>query len=143
MNERLQKALSKRLTAMLNFVANQKTPYKYKDLSTKTEVEIKTLDELPCEFMLMMQDADLVNRQKNSLRSELVDFLRDCDKKWEYFSGDHLHPVPNKTDFDKSTYNPTLAYYALKRNKVLWTKKSGEVRILYLKHLMSELKNVV
>lgn len=141
MNERLQKALTKRLTAILNFVKDQKQPYKYKDLTTKTEVELKTLEELPCEFMLFMQDADLVSKQKNSLRPELDAFLTECNKSWQHFTGDHLHPVPNSEGFNKETYNPTLAYYAMKNAKVLWTKKSGAVRVEYIKHLMSELKN--
>lgn len=141
MNERLKKALKQRLSSILNFVSDQKNPYKYKDLVSKEEVEIKTLDELQCEFMLMMQDPDLVSKNKNSLRDELNDFIKECNKNWEYFSGDHLHPVPNSMSFNKETFNPTLAYYAMKKNKTLWMKKCGEVRVHYLKHLLSELKN--
>lgn len=141
MNERLQKALKDRLSSILNFVSDQKKPYKYKDLVSKEDVEIKSLDELQCEFMLMMQDPDLVSKNKNSLRDELNVFIKECNKKWEYFSGDHLHPVPNSMSFNKDTFNPTLAYYAMKKNKALWTKKCGEVRVHYLKHLLSELKN--
>ena len=47
MNDRLKKALANRLSAVLKFVENQKQPYKYKDLVSKAEVELKTLDELP------------------------------------------------------------------------------------------------
>lgn len=143
MNDRLKKALVSRLSAVLKFVEKQDTPYKYKDLVTKAEVELKTLAELPCEYMLMMQDTDLVNKQKNGLRSELDVFFRECDKAWEFFTGDHLHPVPNSVSFNKETYNPTLGYYAMKNNKVLWLKKCGEVRVNYLKHVLSELKNHV
>lgn len=142
MNERLQKAVKKRITAMLKFVEDQKTPYKYKDLSTKEEVELKTLEDFPCEFMLMMQDPDLVSKQKNSLRPELNAFLTQCNKSWEFFTGDHLHPVPNTMTFNKEKYNPTLGYYGMKNNKALWTKKCGEVRVNYLKHVLSNLENV-
>lgn len=143
MNDRLKKALMNRLSAVLKFTENPKQqPYKYKDLMTKEEVEVKTLEDLPCEFMLFMQDTDLVSKQKNSLRDGLDSFLRDCNNKWEYFTGDHLHPVPNATSFNKETYNPTLGYYAMKNKKVLWVKKCGEVRVNYLKHVLSELKGL-
>ena len=142
MNDRLKKALANRLSAVLKFVENQKQPYKYKDLVSKVEVELKTLDEVPCEFSLMMQDPDLVSKQKNSLRDELNVFFRKCNNSWESFTGDHLHPVPNSSSFNKETYNPTLGYYAMKNKKVLWLKKCGEVRVNYLKHVLNELKNV-
>lgn len=141
MNERLKKSLVNRLSLVLKFVENQKQPYKYKDLVSKVEVEVKELSDLPCEFSLLMQDPELVSKQKNSLRDELNVFFREFNKTWEYFTGDHLHPVPNSVTFNKETYNPTLGYYAMKNNKVLWLKKCGEVRVNYLKHLLSELKN--
>ena len=80
MNERLKKSLVNRLSLVLKFVENQKQPYKYKDLVSKVEVEVKELSDLPCEFSLLMQDPELVSKQKNSLRDELNVFFRECNK---------------------------------------------------------------
>ena len=136
MNTRLVNALNKRLVLVKNFLDGKTKEYVYHDLASDTKTVITNVEELPCEFYLLMGDKELVNRQKNSLRSELNDFVKMANTSFTYFTGDHLHPVPNSATFDKETYNPTLAYYGLKRNKAFWVKKSGQVRYLYLDHLM-------
>lgn len=139
MKEHLVKALQSRLETVLKFVEGKTKVYKHHDLMNDVKSELVKVEDLPCEFNLMLGDKALVNKAKTSYHPELWDFLKNANKTWEHFTGDNLYPVPNTFGFDKEKFNPTLAHYAMKKNGVLWTKKSGLVRVDYLKHLLKEL----
>lgn len=139
MKEYLVRALHSRLSLILNFVNGKSKKYDYKDLFNGTETEILNVVDLPCEFFLLLGDKTLVTKSKNSLLPEVQKFIFDVNKSFEFFTGDNLHPVPNKKGYDVDNYNPTTAFYAMKKGGDLWVKKSGEVRIEYLNHLLSNL----
>lgn len=133
-------SLKIRLEKIKNFYYGKDKVYKYTDLlNGGSEVEINKLEDLPCEFFLLLGDKNLVSKSKNSLLPEVQEFIFEANKCFEFFTGDHLHPVPNKKGHDCDEYNPTLGYYALKRSGSLWLKKSGDVRIAYIQHLIDEL----
>lgn len=141
MKDHLKKALKARLSLVLNFVEGKTKEYKHHDLMNDVKTTFLKVEDLPCEFSLMLGDKSLVNKAKNSYHNELWDFVKESNKTWEFFTGDHTNPVPNVFGHDVEKYNPTLAFYAMKKNGVLWTKKSGLVRVDYLKHLLMELEN--
>lgn len=139
MKEYLKKALESRLSSILKFVDSKTKEYEMVDLQTKEKVKFLKVEDLPDEFTLLVGDKTLSNKGV-SLLPEVDLFLKECNKTWEHFTGDNLHPVPNNIAFNKETYNPTLAYYAMKNKKVLWVKKCGEARTLYIKHILLTLK---
>lgn len=136
MKDYMKKALSERLNLVLKFVEGKTKEYTMSDLQTKEKVKFLKLEDLPCEFELMVNDKTL-SAKGVSLYQEVDAFLKECNKSWDNFTGDHLHPVPNNLDFDKEKYNPTLGFYGMKRNKALWQKKSGVARVAYLKHVLT------
>lgn len=140
MKDYLAKALKARLELMYNFAQGKGSKeYKHVDLLNGVETKYVKLEDFPCEFTLLLGDKTLVNKAKNSYHPEVWEFMKNANKTWEYFTGDHLHPVPNVFGHGEN-YNPTLAYYAMKKHNVLWLKKSGDVRRNYLEHLLECLK---
>ena len=112
-----------------------------KEEAINTILEMAEYKKGRCKYLIAM--GCLVQRYYDDLIKLLPEvdlFLKECNKTWEHFTGDNLHPVPNNIAFNKETYNPTLAYYAMKNKKVLWVKKCGEARTLYIKHILLTLK---
>ena len=134
--ERSKTALTKRLGKIIDFVTGKTKEYKYTDLQSKEQFTCVSIADLPCEFILLMNDPDLVNKQKTSLRPDVWEYIKQKNTVFEFFTNDHLHPVPNTKTFDVEKYNPTMGYYGMKNSKSLWLKKSGEVRLEYIKHLL-------
>ena len=139
MNDNQVKNLKLFLAKLINFVDGKTKEYSFTKIESNEKTLVYKLEDLPCEFTLMVYDKSLVNKQKNGLQSEIQEFLNNFSKQWEFFTGDLLHPIPNSKSFNKELYNPTLGYYGMKNNKSLWVKKCGEVRLDYLKSLSETL----
>lgn len=140
------------IICILNFLQLPKTSYKYVDLLAETKTDILLVEDLPDEFSLFLSDKafcgyKLVNGKRvvllNQLHPSLNVLFYHFNKQWQYYTGDFCNPIPVKKEFDKSVYNPTLAYYAVKNKKLLWVKENLELRKDYLQSLIAFIDSVL
>lgn len=140
------------IICILNFLQEPKTSYKYTDLSSDTKSEIFVIEDLPPEFFLFLSEKTFCGYKKvngksvvlnDRLHPDLNSLLFYFHTQWQYFTGDHCHPIPVKKEFNKETYIPTLAYYAVKVRKLLWVKENLELRKDYLQSLVALIDSIL
>lgn len=140
------------IICILNFLQNPKTSYKYVDLSRDLKVDLVNLGDLPDIFYLLLGDKDFCHtfvkhgkrvRDYNQLNGSLTSLIFGFDKQWQYFTGDHCHPIPLKKDFNRDTYNAALGYYSLKKKNLYWVGENLELRKDYLRELIKYIDSIV
>lgn len=151
MNQEVLKHFKKHLESILKFVENpsEKNTYKYHNLVTDEKIEFKDLKGFPCTFFLFLSNKHLCRKyekdgksftDKSCLDYELDNYIKDITIGWEGFTGDYLHPVPNRPYVDLSIYNSGLVHQHRKSEGTLWMKEMGIMQISYLKYLLSNIE---
>ena len=145
MHEEILIILKKHILQILKFVNNEDKEFIYHDLVTDQKISFKDLKGFPCEFFLFLSNKSLcrkyiqgtqIRTDKSQLNPELWVFIHNVTNKWEYFSGDHLYPVPHTKSFNKETYNSGMINIQRKAEGTLWLKEMKELRIEYLQFIL-------
>lgn len=145
MHESILIELKKHLLSILKFVNGEVSSYTYRNLLTDEVTEYKDLNGYPCEFFLLLSNKKLcrkyiqgtkVKTDKSQLNLDLYIFINNVNYKWEYYTQDSLHPVPNSPDFNRDTFNASLCHTQSKAKGALWLKGYGKMRVAYIEHLL-------